>query len=83
MSVDFDTGEVTHSATLAALPPFGTGLVEPTSLELRPNGTVVVRGTKNGVMPGQSGEGNEFVATFDRFLKRPEFNPPGTSVIAF
>jgi hypothetical protein len=76
VSVDFVTGDITHSATLAALPPFGTGMVEPTSLELKGSGTVIIRGTKNGVIPGESGAGAEFVATFDKFLRNDQFNPP-------
>lgn len=83
VSVDFESGEITHRSFLAALPPFGSGLVQPSSLELRGSGTVVVRGTKNGVIPGESGEGDEFIAVFDKFLKDPEFNPPPSSVIAF
>lgn len=83
VSLDFDTGDVTHRATLAALPPFGTGLVQPTSLDLRGSGTVVVRGTKNGVMPGETGAGDEFIAVFDKFLKNSVFSPPPSSVVAF
>ena len=83
VSLDFDTGERTHASTLAALPPFGSGRIEPTALELRGSGTVVIRGTKNGVIPGEVGEGDEFIALFDKFVRDPSFDPAPSRVTAF
>jgi hypothetical protein len=83
VGVDFETGEITHSSVLAAMPPLGrTGVVEPTSVDVKGNGTVVVRGRKTGLL-GDVGEGDQFIAIFDKFFKNPTFNPAPSFVIAF
>lgn len=83
VAVDFTSGVITHASTLGALPPSGTGLVEPDRLDLRGNGTVVVGGLKNGVMPGEVGSGDHFLALFEKFADDPLFNPPPSLVLAF
>lgn len=83
VSVDFVTGEVTHSATLAAFVNFGTARVEPSAVDVKGNGTVVVRGTKNGVMGTQFGEGDHFIAVFDKFFQNPNPFPAASFIIAY
>lgn len=83
VGVNFVTGEITHSSVLAAMPPLGrSGLVEPTAIDVKGNGTVVVRGRKIGLL-GDVGEGDQFIAIFDKFFSNPTLNPAPSFVIAF
>lgn len=83
LDVDGDSGEVQHSSTLAALPPSGTGVVEPDTLLLQHDGTVIVAGQKVGVMPGEVGEGSTFIATWRQLARDAVFNPAPTTLEAF
>jgi hypothetical protein len=83
IDVDGESGEVEHSSTLAALPASGTGVVDPETLLLRHDGTVIVAGQKVGVIPGEVGEGSTFVATWPRLVRDAVFNPPPATVEAF
>jgi hypothetical protein len=81
--VDAASGAIVHDAHLGALPPFGTGTVEATDVSVRGNGTVIVTGTKNGVMPGEIGAGTSFTATYEGFLDDADFSPAPTQVLAY
>lgn len=83
VAVDFFSGAIGHASTLGALPPFGSGLVEPDRLELRGDGTVLVGGQKNGVIPGEIGSGDQFFAVYEKFIGDDLFNPPPSLVLAF
>lgn len=83
LDVDPASGLVHHAMTLIALPPSGTGVVDPQTLQLRHDGTVLLGGQKYGVIPGEVGSGSAFVAVWRKLVRADELSPPPTEVTAF
>ncbi|MCY1073426.1 Kelch repeat-containing protein [Archangium lansingense] len=64
-----DTLSVVRSFTLSAHVNFGTGRVSNSELSILTDGTTLkVKGEKAGVIPGETGSGSYFVATFPDFF---------------
>ncbi|MBM7114773.1 hypothetical protein [Archangium primigenium] len=60
---------VLRAASLGALNPSYAGYVYSGVLELLPDGTTLeVRGSKHGVIPGETGGGGQYVATWPDFF---------------
>lgn len=83
VEVAFRTGAAEHRAVLGALPSFGTGVVTPDAMTLSVDGDLVVTGTKNGVIPGETGSGASFTATYLHFVHARDFAPAPTEVVAY
>ncbi len=81
--IAFQSGEILHDSRLSALPPAGSGRVEGSTLKLLGNGTLIVTGSKNGVLPDEQGSGPSFVAVYRRFVFDAEISPTPTYVRAF
>lgn len=80
------TGAVQHTGWLAAMSPDAMspqlGNVYDGALELDCRGTLTVRGSKNGIIPGEVGAGDHYVAVFRRFTSSPDSTVMPSSIAA-
>jgi len=78
--LDAQTLSVVRAASLGALNPSSAGSVHEGELALLPDGTSLeVRGTKSGTIPGETGEGEQYRATWPDFFTST--TPP--SIVAY
>jgi len=86
VQIDAKSGDTIRQTVLAAMAPDPfhpqQGNVFDGALEIGPGGDLTVTGSKDGIIPGETGAGLNYIATYDRFLHGPA-NPAPTSVVAF
>jgi len=78
------TGVVLRRTGLTAMPtnPFNGNVLADT-LQLDPAGAVIIDGTKDSVLPGESGAGTSYAATWAGFLSGSGDGAAPTSVVAY
>jgi hypothetical protein len=86
VQLDPFTGDVLRRATLAAMSPDfqhpQLGNVFTGGLAIGPGGDLTVQGDKNGIIPGEVGSGDHYIAVYERFLRDGD-QPVPTSVTSF
>ncbi|HEY1959422.1 MAG TPA: hypothetical protein VGH28_27615 [Polyangiaceae bacterium] len=86
VQIDPASGDFVRQTTLAAQSPGPNqpqlGNVTTGSLAIEHGGDLVVQGQKDGIIPGETGSGDNYIATYDGFLHGPE-SPAPTTVVAF
>jgi hypothetical protein len=84
VSVSGVTGAVLRRTDLTAMPsnPFNGNVLADT-LQLDASGAVVIDGTKDAVLPGETGAGSSFAATWAGFLTGTGDGVAPTTVVAY